>query len=92
MNIIELIKSQRYFAKALKTLIPKPKRLELKEKTRYILLDPAAEEKSDDVGMTAISKMTTGRQAELSSGHFSSSSLSSAEHDEPETVRNQNAR
>ena len=40
MNIIELIKSQRYFARALKSLIPREKRLQLREQTRYLVVDP----------------------------------------------------
>ena len=44
MNIIELIKSQRYFARALKSLIPREKRLQLREQTRYLVVDPDEED------------------------------------------------
>ena len=47
LNVIELIKSRRYFAKALKTLIPADQRLKLREQTRYLVIDPESEENSD---------------------------------------------
>ena len=68
MNIIELVKSRRYFAKALKTLLPKSKRIELREQTRYILVDPSAEEPEK---MAQVDE----KHVKLSSGHFSLSSL-----------------
>ena len=40
INMIEFVKSRRYFKKALKFLLTKKKRKELKEKTRYIAVDP----------------------------------------------------
>ena len=48
MNIIELIKSQRYFARALKSLIPREKRLQLREQTRYLVVDPDEEDESNN--------------------------------------------
>ena len=47
LNVIELIKSMRYFAKALKTLISADQRLKLREKTRYFVIDPESEKISN---------------------------------------------
>ena len=47
LNVIELIKSRRYFAKALKMLVPPETRLRLREQTRYLVIDPD----SDDSGV-----------------------------------------
>ena len=40
INIIEIIKQQRYFAKAINELIVPSKRFDLKEKSRYITINP----------------------------------------------------
>ena len=40
INIIEIVKSRRFFKKALKILLSKKKRMELKERSRYISIDP----------------------------------------------------
>ena len=40
INIIEIVKSRRFFKKALKLLLSKKKRMELKERSRYISIDP----------------------------------------------------
>ena len=40
INIIEIIKQQRYFAKAINELIVPSKRIDLKEKSRYITINP----------------------------------------------------
>ena len=47
LNVIELIKSRRYFAKALNMLVPRETRLRLREQTRYLVIDP----NSDDSGL-----------------------------------------
>ena len=44
--IIEFIKKQRYLSKAIKRLLSPKERLELKEKTRYFVIDP--EKDSDE--------------------------------------------
>lgn len=41
-NIIELIKSRRYFNAALRFLMTKKQRLRLKERGRYTVIDPDA--------------------------------------------------
>ena len=41
-NIIEIIKSRRYFNAALRFLMTKKQRLRLKERGRYIVIDPDA--------------------------------------------------
>ena len=40
IDIIEMIKSRRFFKLALRELLPAKKRMELKEKSRYIMVDP----------------------------------------------------
>ena len=45
-NIIEIIKSRRFFGKALKTLLTRQQRLKMKEKSRYLCIDPDSKEES----------------------------------------------
>ena len=40
INIIEIVKSWRYFERALRHLLPEKKRLDFKEMTRYININP----------------------------------------------------
>ena len=40
INIIDMIKKQRYFEKAIQILLPLKKRLDLKERSRYIAIKP----------------------------------------------------
>ena len=40
MNMVEFIKQQRYFSAAIRRLLSKEERLELKENTRYLTVDP----------------------------------------------------
>ena len=40
INVVQIIKSWRYMERALKVLLPAKTRLELKEKSRYIIVDP----------------------------------------------------
>ena len=40
INIIEIIKSLRYLKNSIHLLIPKKKRFELKERSRYFCIDP----------------------------------------------------
>ena len=42
INIIEIIKSLRYLKDAVHLIIPKKKRFELKERSRYYCIDPDA--------------------------------------------------
>ncbi len=44
INIVEIIKSQRYFNAALRFLLSKPQRMKLKERGRYTTIDPDVEE------------------------------------------------
>ena len=43
-NIIEIIKSRRYFTRALRLLLTKDQRMRLKERSRYISLNPDADQ------------------------------------------------
>ena len=47
-NIVKIVKSRRYFKAALKMLLSREKRKQLKEKSRYISIDPSSD--SDDNG------------------------------------------
>lgn len=57
MSIIDIIKNQRFYKKALKKLLTAKDRFDIKEKTRYLVIDPdkasedgsVAEQKVDDV-------------------------------------------
>ena len=40
INIIEIVKSWRYFDNALRYLLPEGKRMDLKERARYIAIKP----------------------------------------------------
>ena len=40
IDIIEMIKSRRFFKLAFRELLPAAKRMELKEKSRYLMIDP----------------------------------------------------
>ena len=46
INIIEIVKSWRYFERALHHLLPENKRLDFKEKSRYIAINPDPENTS----------------------------------------------
>ena len=47
INIIEIIKSLRYLKNSIHLLIPKKKRFELKERSRYLCIDPDDKEQID---------------------------------------------
>ena len=40
INIIEIVKSWRYFELAIKSLLKERQRIDFKEKSRYIAIDP----------------------------------------------------
>ena len=44
INIIEIVKSWRYFERALHYLLPEKKRLDFKERARYIAINPDPED------------------------------------------------
>ena len=46
INIIEIVKSWRYHDKALQFLLPEKERLNFKERTRYISINPDRDEKN----------------------------------------------
>ena len=57
INIIEIVKSRRFFNKAIKLLLSKKKRMELKERSRYIPIDPDDENKIGDIKLIAKEKI-----------------------------------
>ena len=52
INIIEMVKSWRYFENAFNYLIPEKKRLSLKEYSRYLSIDPDKADKIDKRSFT----------------------------------------
>ena len=40
INILDIVKSWRYFDSALRFLLPEGKRMDLKERARYIAINP----------------------------------------------------
>ena len=54
-DIVEMIKSRRYFNLALKKLLSAPDRMKLKERSRYLCIDP---EQADDKGEQDAYKLT----------------------------------
>ena len=40
IDIVEIIKSRRYFNMAIRKLLPHKDRMEIKERSRYIMVDP----------------------------------------------------
>ena len=43
INIIEIVKSWRYIKRAIQILLPEKKRIDIREKTCYIAIDPNEE-------------------------------------------------
>ena len=81
INVIEIVKSWRYYEGALKYLLPEKKRLDFKEKARYISIDPNSDkEKEVRKSLSKMAKRSASiRRANFSDGFFSSES-------EPEPV------
>ena len=44
INIMEIVKSRRYFKNALRILLPREQRLSMREKSNYICIDPSDDE------------------------------------------------
>ena len=59
INIIEIIKSRRFFQKALKVLLTKKKRYELKERSRYISINPDKKVDIDKEGKQKLQRQKT---------------------------------
>ena len=48
INIVETVKSRRFFRSALKLLLSREQRLSLREHSNYILIDPSDSEHDED--------------------------------------------
>ena len=60
INIIEIVKSWRYFELAIKSLLEERKRIDLKEKSRYIAINPdLADEQIQEKKIFAMEKKRT---------------------------------
>ena len=46
INIIEIVKSWRYYESALRYLLPENQRLNFKERSRYIMIDPDVDDEA----------------------------------------------
>ena len=57
VNIIDIVKRQRYFLMALKHLLPQMKRQQLLEKSSYLYFYPSPDEKKVDKIKTSASKV-----------------------------------
>lgn len=62
INIVKIIKSQRYFEAALRYLLPEKKRLMLREHSRYIQINPDELLRSE----TKLKNIELKRQASMS--------------------------
>ena len=71
INIIEIIKSRRYFNRALKVLLPKKQRMKIKERSRYIAINPDAESENEE---DKKAKQQEDGQTEFTDGFYSSDS------------------
>lgn len=79
-NIIEIVKSRRYQAAALKFLLTKEQRIKLKNQTRYFAVDPDSEEKPEKKQVQKIDD-STQKDLNWTEGFYSSSSQGSEEFD-----------
>ena len=48
INIIDIVKSWRYFDSAIRFLLDERKRLDLKERSRYLMVDPDPDEEKQE--------------------------------------------
>ena len=75
INIIEIVKSWRYYESALRYLLPEKQRLDFKERSRYIAIDPDEDAKSQSM-KAAIAlqakRAKSIRRLDFSDGFFSS--------------------
>lgn len=75
INIVEIVKSWRYFDLAIKSLLDERQRIDFKEKSRYIAIDPdpADEETQQKKTFAMMAKRTQSiRRHNMSDGFFSS--------------------
>ena len=77
INIIEIVKSWRYFENALKELLPERKRIDLKERSRYIQIDPDESKVSyfKKSFLMHLKRKSSSRRVNMSDGFFSSEDI-----------------
>ena len=94
INIIEMVKSWRYFERAIRFLLPLKQRLDFKERSRYIAIDPDQdEEKEQQQSFRMMAKRSASiRRQDFSDGFFSSqdeeSDKGAVDHHNPVSVNN----
>ena len=74
INIIEMVKAWRYFDRAIRFLLPLQKRLDFKERSRYLAVDPDPDEvKEEQQSFRMMAKRAASiRRQNFSDGFFSS--------------------
>ena len=84
INIVEIVKSWRYFEQAIRYLLPERQRLDFKERSRYISIDPDPDEKKEEKKSFAMmaKRMASIRRHNFSDGFFSSQDEDAAKEDD----------
>ena len=75
INIIEIIKSRRYFESAIKFLLTEKQRMDLKQKARYIAIDPNRKQLKESLRNAKMIARTFSKmfaKNDVSDGFFSS--------------------
>ena len=75
INIVEMIKSRRYFESAIKFLLTEKQRMDMKQKARYIAIDPNRKKLKESLRsskMLARSFTKMFAKNDVSDGFFSS--------------------
>ena len=77
INILDIVKSWRYFDSALRFLLPEGKRMDLKERARYIAINPDTNQvKETKRRQSMLAKRTKSiRRVNMSDGFFSSEEI-----------------
>ena len=77
INIIEIVKSWRYFENAFKFLLPEGKRIDLKERARYLVINPDPDQAAENKkAFNMMMKRTQSiRRHNMSDGFFSSEEI-----------------
>ena len=59
IDIIEMIKQRRFFKMAMRKLFSAKDRMDLKERSRYIMIDPDQQQQAKNPGATSLSRITS---------------------------------
>ena len=82
-DIVEVIKSRRYFNLALKKLLSTKERMKLKERTRYLCIDPdkldASDATEDDYKLTKLCNIAQPKKKDFDNILYTDGFLSSSD-------------